>query len=160
MPPCKSSLQRAWRGDIRFMFWRCGDYCCWRACVMVSVTNESEFLLFQTRRILSPVLCNRVTRFMSEMSYGVYLIHGLFIALAGGWLYSQPSVLALRPVFRTMILTAVTVVGSYGIAWVLNRYACRKAVGIGIGKAMCLEFAEDSGNCWFDIHRQAHFLNF
>jgi peptidoglycan/LPS O-acetylase OafA/YrhL len=81
-------------------------------CLMVSVTAESEFLLWRARDIVSPILCNRLTRFMSEMSYGVYLGHGLVIYLLGGWLYSQSAVLQLRPVFRTTLLTSITVVGS------------------------------------------------
>lgn len=100
-------------------------------CLMVSATDESESLLSGARKLLTPVLCNRLTRFMSEMSYGVYLAHGLVIAILGGCLFSQASVLHLRPVFRTMLLTFVTVVGSYGIAWIMNRAIEKPGIELG-----------------------------
>ena len=100
-------------------------------CLMVSVSDESEPLLRQARAICSPILCNRVTRFMSEMSYGVYLIHGLIIMVLGGWLFSQPYILGLRPVFRTILLTMVTVPGSYTLAWVVNRFIEKPGIELG-----------------------------
>jgi peptidoglycan/LPS O-acetylase OafA/YrhL len=100
-------------------------------CLMVSVSDESESLLRQARRICSPILCNRVTRFMSEMSYGVYLIHGLFIMILGGWLFSQSYIIGLRPVFRTMLLIMVTLPGSYACAWVLNRFIEKPGIELG-----------------------------
>jgi peptidoglycan/LPS O-acetylase OafA/YrhL len=100
-------------------------------CEMISVTDKSEFVLLRTRNIISPILSNRLTRFMAEMSYSVYLTHGLFIALLGGWLYSQPYVIALRPVFRTMLLTIITVIGSYGLAWFLHRLIEKPGIEIG-----------------------------
>jgi peptidoglycan/LPS O-acetylase OafA/YrhL len=100
-------------------------------CLMVSATNKSEFMLLQALRIISPILGNRLTRFMSEMSYGVYLTHMFIVIIFGGWLYSQSRVLALRPVFRTMILTAVTLPCSYALAWVVNRYVERPGIELG-----------------------------
>jgi peptidoglycan/LPS O-acetylase OafA/YrhL len=100
-------------------------------CVMVAVSDESEPLLRQVRKICSPILCNRVAWFMSEMSYGVYLAHGIVIVLFGGWLFSQPYILGLRPVFRTTILTMVTLPASYAVAWVLNRFIEKPGIEFG-----------------------------
>jgi peptidoglycan/LPS O-acetylase OafA/YrhL len=100
-------------------------------CLMISATEESEFLLWRARNIISPVLSNRLTRFMAEMSYGVYLTHGLIIGVLGGWLFSQHAVLALRPVFRTVLLTSITVIGSYGIAWVLHKWIEKPGIAYG-----------------------------
>jgi len=76
-------------------------------------------------------LGNRVTRFMADASYGVYLVHGFFITLAGGWLFAQPSVLALKPVLRTALLTAVTLPGSYLVAWLLHQWVEQPGIKLG-----------------------------
>ena len=82
-------------------------------------------------RVLSTLLGNRVTRFMADTSYAVYLIHGIFISLAGAWLFQRAPFLRLPPPLRVCVLLLVTVAGSYGLGWLLH--VCIERPGIRLG---------------------------
>jgi peptidoglycan/LPS O-acetylase OafA/YrhL len=73
-------------------------------------------------RILNRLLGNRLTRFLADTSYAVYLVHGFFISVVGGWLVRDEVLGSLRPVFRTAILGMATTVLSYAVAWVVHHY--------------------------------------
>ena len=76
-------------------------------------------------------LGNSVARFLGETSYSVYLIHGFFISLAGGWFFRQAGFLSLDSKVRVAILTAVTATGSYSLGWILFRSVERYGIQVG-----------------------------
>jgi peptidoglycan/LPS O-acetylase OafA/YrhL len=58
-------------------------------------------------------------------------MHAFFITLAGGWLFAQPAVLALKPIMRTALLTAITLPGSYLVAWLLHNGIEQPGIKLG-----------------------------
>jgi peptidoglycan/LPS O-acetylase OafA/YrhL len=86
------------------------------------------------RAAADALLDNRAVRFLAETSYAVYLVHGFWIALAGAWLFQQPSFMELKPWARVFVLIGVTALGSYAAAWFLYRYVERP--GIAAGRAI------------------------
>jgi peptidoglycan/LPS O-acetylase OafA/YrhL len=85
-------------------------------------------------KFTNALLANRFTRFLADTSYSVYLIHGFFISLVGGWLYSIPSFAALPGSMRVPLLTMVTVAGSYSVGWFLFHFV--ESPGIRLGSAI------------------------
>jgi len=83
------------------------------------------------RKYFTRLLGNRVTRLMADISYGVYLVHVFFISLAGSWLYHQPVVAHLHPYQRVMVLTFVTLGGSYAVAWILHHLVEKPGIELG-----------------------------
>lgn len=72
--------------------------------------------------ILNRLLGNRLTRFLADTSYAVYLFHGFFISVVGGWLVRDEVFGSLRPVFRTAILGLATTILTYAVAWPVHRF--------------------------------------
>ena len=83
------------------------------------------------RRPLARLLGNRLTRFMADTSYSVYLIHGFFISFIGAWLFMQPRFVHLHPKVRVGILCLITMAGSYGVGWVLYNLVERPGIEAG-----------------------------
>jgi peptidoglycan/LPS O-acetylase OafA/YrhL len=81
--------------------------------------------------ILSKLLGNRVMGFLADTSYAVYLVHGFFISLAGGWMYSHPQFMQLDPRTRVLALIAVTLAGTFPIAWLLHRFVEKPGIQLG-----------------------------
>jgi peptidoglycan/LPS O-acetylase OafA/YrhL len=105
-------------------------------CVAAAASATVLILSGSTTRIskfMHALLSNRFTRLLADTSYSVYLVHGLFISLVGGWLYSIPSIATLPGSMRVPILTAVTIVGSYSLGWCLFRFV--ESPGIDLGRA-------------------------
>lgn len=67
-------------------------------------------------KILNTILSNRLTRFMADASYSVYLVHGLFITLFGGDLFN----VQLAPPARVALLTVMVTALSYSTAVALH----------------------------------------
>ncbi len=83
------------------------------------------------RRGLAALLGNRVTAFMADTSYSVYLVHGLFISMYGAWLFNQESFGMRSPPQQVLILWLGVVAGSYTLAWLLFRYVERPGIALG-----------------------------
>lgn len=81
--------------------------------------------------ILSRLLGNRLTRFLADTSYAVYLFHGFFISVVGGWLVRDEVLGSLRPVFRTAILGLVTTILTYAVAWAMHRFIELPCIRVG-----------------------------
>lgn len=85
-----------------------------------------------TQRALRWGLGNRVMQFLADTSYGVYLIHGLFISLVGGnLLFSNPRFRSLSSPGRVGLLALTTAAGSYLVAWALHRAVERPGIALG-----------------------------
>jgi peptidoglycan/LPS O-acetylase OafA/YrhL len=80
---------------------------------------------------LRGLLGNRISRFMADTSYGVYLIHGFFISFVGGWFYRGPAVGAVGSATRLVLLTVITIVGAYSVSMVLYHYVERPGIELG-----------------------------
>jgi peptidoglycan/LPS O-acetylase OafA/YrhL len=102
--------------------------------LLCSGPQDSDVLLAGVRRAVNGLLGNRVMRFMADTSYGVYLVHGFFISMAGGWMYRQKWLLDLTPPQRVLWLTLVVFMGAYFSAWVLH-YLVEKP-GIALGRRL------------------------
>jgi peptidoglycan/LPS O-acetylase OafA/YrhL len=111
--------------------------------LVTSTSNDSETLVVRVRNGLTALLGNRVTRFMADVSYGVYLVHGFFVSLFGGWLFSQPAALRLPAATRVLILTTVTLIGTYLVAWIIHHLL--EKPGIGLGRKIIQRLATRSG---------------
>lgn len=83
---------------------------------------------------LRAVLGNRLTKFMAEMSYSVYLVHGFFLAILGAYLYRQPAYAALAQWERFVILLILVTIGTYSLAYLLDRFV--EQPGIRLGKKL------------------------
>jgi peptidoglycan/LPS O-acetylase OafA/YrhL len=79
--------------------------------------------------VLSGVLGCTVARFLADTSYAVYLFHGFFIQLFGGWLYAQPWAEHLG--HRLTMLILVVLIGSYALGWFLHRFVERPGIRLG-----------------------------
>ena len=82
-------------------------------------------------KCLNCLLANRLTRFMADTSYSVYLIHGTFIAILGGVFYQQEPFLHLTPPVRVAILTGAVLVCSYLAGYLLFRFVERPGIQFG-----------------------------
>jgi peptidoglycan/LPS O-acetylase OafA/YrhL len=99
--------------------------------MMTAESDGGEPSVSRAKGFLHRLLSNRVARFMADVSYGVYLVHGFFISFAGGWLYRQPAFLRWRPVERVALLMCVTVAGSYSMAYILHHLVEKKGIRLG-----------------------------
>jgi peptidoglycan/LPS O-acetylase OafA/YrhL len=68
------------------------------------------------------VLGNRLTKFMADTSYSVYLFHGFAISELGAYLFSRPDFLALRSPFRVAILTFGVLCLTYSFAFIVHKF--------------------------------------
>lgn len=78
---------------------------------------------------------SRLVTFASDVSYGVYLFHGFFIA-ACGFLFTNAAV---SPPVRVAVMFALVTTGAYTAGWAVYRYIERP--GIGLGKLISLRYA-------------------
>jgi len=99
--------------------------------LMTAESDSGEPMVGRAKELLDGLLSNRVTRFMADMSYGVYLVHGFFISFAGGWLFRQPAFLRWRPIERVALLVCITVVGSYSVACLLYHLVEKRGIKLG-----------------------------
>lgn len=83
------------------------------------------------RRAASAVLGNRAMKWGAQVSYGVYLYHGFALALVGGWLVQQPTILALTPPMRVLALSVVLIPIVLVIADLLYRVVERPGIELG-----------------------------
>jgi peptidoglycan/LPS O-acetylase OafA/YrhL len=83
--------------------------------------------------VLRRVLGNRLTRFMADTSYAVYLLHGFFISMVGAWLFDHPGFVRLAPPLRVLVLILITVAGSYAMAWLVHRWIELPGIALGRG---------------------------
>ncbi len=104
-----------------------------------STSHDSESLVMCGRNALKFLLGNRATRFTADISYSIYLVHGFFISIFGGWLFSQPAALKLSASTRVLILTAATLVGTFLIAWLIHHLV--EKPGIALGRKIIQRFA-------------------
>lgn len=80
---------------------------------------------------LQRLLRARVVSFASTTSYGVYLVHGFFIAAAGWMIHASPALQALSAPERMLPLLAFVTCGAYAIAYVLFRLVEKPCIAIG-----------------------------
>jgi peptidoglycan/LPS O-acetylase OafA/YrhL len=95
------------------------------------VSLRAEPTLSFATRWLNVALGNRLTRFMADTSYAVYRFHGFYILLAGGTLCSQGGFMPHRAFLRTGLLTTITLLGTYALAWVLHVTVEKPAIEAG-----------------------------
>lgn len=108
----------------------------------------SDFPVFQTsREIINRLLDNKFFTFMSEASYSVYLLHGLFISLIGGCLYSNSWFINLNAPYQTLILWLGVLTSSYTSACIVNKHI--EKPGILYGKYLIIRL---QSNKWF-LHK-------
>jgi peptidoglycan/LPS O-acetylase OafA/YrhL len=100
--------------------------------ILATGIDPQAQLLSKPHAVISSLLGNSLTKFMADVSYGVYLVHGFFISIFGGWLYSQPFTGAWSPVHRLAWLLLVTVIGAYGVSFLLH--ICVERPGINLGR--------------------------
>jgi peptidoglycan/LPS O-acetylase OafA/YrhL len=81
--------------------------------------------------LINYFLSNRLAVFMADTSYCVYLCHGFFISFLGGYLFQQDKFLALHPLERIAIFTALVCVGAYLLAWILHHLVEKPCIELG-----------------------------
>jgi len=93
------------------------------------------------RHWVNRLLSNRLAVFMADTSYCVYLCHGSFISLLGGYLFQQARFLSLSPLERIVIFTAIVCAGAYLLAWILHHLI----------EKPCIELGRRLTNRWFPV---------
>ena len=84
------------------------------------------------RFALKFLLGNRLMQFLADTSYGVYLLHGLFISLVGGnLLFRSPRILSLGADARVSLLIASTLICTYITAWGVHYLVERPGIALG-----------------------------
>jgi peptidoglycan/LPS O-acetylase OafA/YrhL len=81
---------------------------------------------------MNTLLGNAVTKFMADVSYGVYLVHGFFISIFGGWLYRQPFAAHWSARHHLAWIFLVTLFGAYALSFLLH--LCVEKPGIKLGR--------------------------
>jgi peptidoglycan/LPS O-acetylase OafA/YrhL len=109
------------------------------ACVAIllffmGITRESNPApaAIRVRTLINHLLGNRLANFLADTSYAVYLTHGFFVSLAGGWLFSQARFVAMSPRHRVAVLSLITLAGCYTLSWILHW--CVERPGIKLGR--------------------------
>lgn len=74
---------------------------------------------------------NRLVRFASETSYGVYLFHGFFISFSGLIISRAPMLLALSPAQRVGTMLLFVLIGAYLTAYVVYRLVEQPGIRLG-----------------------------
>lgn len=119
---------------IQFRFYRL-EALIFVASVGIVIVMESGSRQRHTlNRAFSAILGNRLTKFMADASYSVYLIHGVFIAIFGAYFYRQTEYALLPQSLRYLILLSVVTVCSYSVAFVMDRLV--EQPGIRLGKRL------------------------
>jgi peptidoglycan/LPS O-acetylase OafA/YrhL len=83
-------------------------------------------------RLVRRAFDNGVMRFLADVSYPVYLLHGLFLAHLGGWLFVRADFLALSAPRRVLWLWLAVVIGTYLASWLVHRLV--ELPGIALGR--------------------------
>jgi peptidoglycan/LPS O-acetylase OafA/YrhL len=91
--------------------------------------------------IVENFLSNRLSRFLADVSYAVYLVHILLMIPLLRFLCSFPWFVHQRSGFRFLILTSVAGPATYGVAWMLFRIV--ETRGIQLGKMWVEKLATD-----------------
>lgn len=89
-------------------------------------------------RISRRILGGKIAGFLAETSYSVYLFHGFFISLFGGYLFSNHSFLVLTPPLRVAILFFLVSVMSYLVSYA--NYKFIELPFISLGKKISSNF--------------------
>lgn len=85
----------------------------------------------QTPARIAAIIRSRVVTFASDVSYGVYLYQGFFIAAFGMLCTQSPWLRSLSLAERTLVLFAFMGVGSYALGWVVYRYVEQPGIALG-----------------------------
>ncbi|WP_327440176.1 acyltransferase [Pseudomonas donghuensis] len=80
---------------------------------------------------LISLINNRVVRFASDTSYGVYLFHGFFISAAGLAITRTPFLLELTPIQRVGAMLPFVLIGAYLTAYVIYRLVEQPGIRLG-----------------------------
>ena len=86
---------------------------------------------------LRAVLSSRVSRFLGDTSYGVYLLHLLILIPVAGMLTHSTTYLALSGPLRVLVCAALVAPPVYLTAWLLFRTV--ETGGIRMGKRVILQ---------------------
>jgi peptidoglycan/LPS O-acetylase OafA/YrhL len=85
-------------------------------------------------------LDNAFMRFLAELSYPVYLLHGLFLAILGGWLFQRADFLVLPAPQRVLWLWLGVVAGTYAASWLVHQLV--ELPGIALGRRLASALAQ------------------
>ncbi len=77
------------------------------------------------------ILSNRISRFMSDTSYSVYLAHNLLLMPLAYWFYSFPWFVSQPGYIKFMTLFAVVAPLTYFVAFVLFKYVEKPGIALG-----------------------------
>lgn len=86
----------------------------------------------KTPKILSKLMNSRLVRMASNLSYGVYLTHGFFIAAFGYLVTNQPILLQLTPMERVGVMFIFVTVMAYTAGYMMYRWI--EIPGIKLGR--------------------------
>lgn len=98
------------------------------ACVFLIIAIEVQAP--GSKKIIG-ILGNKFTKFLADMSYSVYLVHGFFLSMGGAYLYRQPWFKSLGYGTRYFIILSVVTVGSYVLAYFIEKFVERPGIKIG-----------------------------
>jgi peptidoglycan/LPS O-acetylase OafA/YrhL len=93
-------------------------------------------------KALAAILGNRLTHYMAEASYSVYLFHGFFLSIAGAYLYRIPQYAAMSPATRYALLLILVTIGAYSSAAILARLI--EQPGIRLGKRLAAKIGSSA----------------
>lgn len=80
---------------------------------------------------LRRVFSNRLSRFLGDTSYGVYLLHLLVLIPVGGALTRIPEYLALPSPMRLLVCLSMVAPAVYFVAWILFKTVETRGIALG-----------------------------
>ena len=81
----------------------------------------------QTPRRVAAFINSRVVAYASDVSYSVYLFHGMFIAAFGALFYD----IQMEKSTRTLLMFLFTAIGTYAVAGIIYRYVEMPGIELG-----------------------------